>query len=279
MTNVKDDQGPAAHALRKRYGNAQLHESGAWNETLALQLRHRSVRHFLPREIEEPKLELIVAAAQSASTSSNLQLCSIVAVEDQGRKDRLAKLAGDQRHVSEAPLFLVWIADLSRLTRMAEARQRSVDGADYVEGATLAIIDAALSAQNAMLAAESLGLGGVYIGGMRNHPLDVAKELHLPPRAFAVFGMCLGYEDTQRASDVKPRLPQRVVFHRETYDVEGEAEHIDIYAEYAAAFRRDQGMSGTTWIDQTLNRMRNADALGTRQNLRQDLAALGFPLK
>src|SRR5262245_14496461 len=143
MTNVTDDENQAAFAWRKRYGSAQPSDIPDWNETLALLLRHRSVRNFLPHKIDERKLELIVAAAQSASTSSNLQLCSVIAVEDQGRKDRLAKLAGNQRHVSEAPLFLVWIADLSRLTRMAEARQRSVDGADYLEGATLAIIDAA----------------------------------------------------------------------------------------------------------------------------------------
>ena len=62
-------------------------------------------------------LEMLVAAAQSASTSSNLQAWSLVAVEDSARKARLAELVGNQAHVRAAPLFLVWLADLARLER------------------------------------------------------------------------------------------------------------------------------------------------------------------
>src|SRR5262245_56723380 len=107
MAEVSVDEGSAADALKKRYGSTDIDPGRDWNETLAVLLRHRSVRNFLPRKVDARTLELIVAAAQSASTSSNLQLCTVIAVEDQSRKDRLAKLAGNQRHVSEAAMMLV----------------------------------------------------------------------------------------------------------------------------------------------------------------------------
>ena len=71
------------------------------------------------------------------------------------------------------------------------------------------VVDAALAAQSALIAAESLGLGAVYIGAMRNLPEQIAAELALPPHVFAVFGMSIGYPDPARATGIKPRLPHR----------------------------------------------------------------------
>src|SRR4029078_7657093 len=79
------------------------------------------------------------------------------------------------------------------------------------------VVDAPLRAQSALIAAESLGLGGVYIGAMRNLPERIAAELGLPPHVFAVFGMSIGYPAAARPTDIKPRLPQSVVLHREQY--------------------------------------------------------------
>jgi nitroreductase len=76
-----------------RYGDHTA-ALGVANDVLAVQLAHRSVRSFLPREIGDDRLTAIVAAAQSAPTSSNLQAWSVVAVRDPGRKARLAALAG-----------------------------------------------------------------------------------------------------------------------------------------------------------------------------------------
>lgn len=123
---------------------------------------------------------MLIAAAQSASTSSNLQTWSVVAVEDQQRKEELSKLAGNQAHIKQVPLFLVWLADLARLSSIADSRGISHDALEYLEMFVTATIDASLAAQNAAVAAESLGLGTVYIGGIRNHPQEVAEILNLP---------------------------------------------------------------------------------------------------
>ena len=71
------------------------------------------------------------------------------------------------------------------------------------------VIDAALAAQNATVAAESLGLSCVYIGALRNDPQQVARIVGLPSGAFGVFGMCVGY--AAGSATVKPRLSQQVV--------------------------------------------------------------------
>ena len=139
-----------------------------------------------------------------------------LAVEEAELKERLSKLAGNQGHIQQCPLFLVWLVDLARLNHVAESRG-SHDGLDYLEMFVTAIVDAGLAAQNAAVAAD-LGLGTVYIGAMRNHPEEVASLLDLPPHVFAVFGMCVGYHNPDSAA-VKPRLPQLAVLHRETYNL------------------------------------------------------------
>jgi hypothetical protein len=68
---------------------------------------------------------------QSASTSSNLQFWSVVAVQETERRSRLTELAGQQQFVRDAPLLLVWLADLSRVDRIAAEHQAQVDGTHY----------------------------------------------------------------------------------------------------------------------------------------------------
>src|SRR6516165_1937239 len=205
------EPGVDAHTLLgRRNRDGDLGAPQQWNGVLETILNHRSVRGFLPRGLPDGTLELLIAAAQSASSSSNLQFWSVVAVQEAERKSRLAGLAGQQQFIRDAPLLLVWLADLARLDRIAADHQAQVDGTHYVEEFIVGVVDAALAAQSALIAAESLGLGGVYIGAMRNLPEQIAAELALPPHAFAVFGMSIGYPDPARLTDIKPRLPQSV---------------------------------------------------------------------
>src|SRR3569833_3811073 len=131
-------------------------------------LAHRSIRSYRPDPVPGHTVETLVAAAQSAASSSNLQTWSVVAVEDPARKQRLSEFAGNQKHIREAPLFLVWLADLSRAERLAEREGRPDDGIHFLETLFVAVIDAALAAQNAVVALEAQGLGAVYIGALRN---------------------------------------------------------------------------------------------------------------
>jgi len=281
MTNPGDGalQGGEA-ALFARYRRDDLPKPLEWNETLDLILAHRSRRNFLKKKLPAGALETIVAAAQSASTSSNLQLWSVVAVEDPDRKARLAALAGGQQHVADCPLFLVWLSDLSRLERLAERNGREAAALPYLELFLTGAVDAALAAQNAVVALESLGLGSVYIGAMRNHPEDVAKELGLPPNVFAVFGMAVGYPDPAVPTGVKPRLGQRAVLHHEQYQWgEAQLEAVDTLDARFRDFQKEQGLPEQGWVRQVLSRVRGPESMSGRSRLREALGALGIGLK
>ena len=266
--------------LHARYGTAAAPAAGRLNGVLRGLLAHRTVRAYLPDALPPGTLETLVAAAQSAPSSSNLQLWSVIAVEDAGRKARLAQVAGGQPHIERAPLFLVWVADLSRADRVAAARGRALEGCAYLESFVVAAIDAGLAAQNAAVAAESMGLGTCYVGAMRNDPERVAAELGLPPRAMALFGMCIGREDPARRSAIKPRLPQPMVMFRERYAApQAETALVASYDETLAAFSRAQGMGDVNWTGRILARMGSLKGLNGRERMRAMMQALGFELR
>jgi len=269
-----------SNLLHDRYGTDFDYEmEAAWNSSLTTLLSHRSVRAYLPNPLPTGTLETLIAAAQSAATSSNLQTWSVVAVTDPEKKQRLAQLAGNQVHIQQVPLFLVWLADLARLARIAEQRGLPHDGLNYLEMFLTAAIDASLAAQNAVIAAESLGLSTVYIGAMRNQPEAVAAELGLPQQVFAVFGLCVGYADLSRAPEVKPRLAQTAVLHRETYNP-NQDEAIDDYNDIMAAFYATQNMNVKgDWSQHSSDRIANKEALRNRAHLYEILNRLGFELR
>ena len=270
----------AAHALlSRRNRDGALDAPAQWNDVLETIINHRSVRGFLPDALPTGTLELLVAAAQSASTSSNLQLWSVVAVEEPAHKSRLATLAGNQQFIRDAPLLLVWLADLARIDAIAAERQQTAAGAQYLEAFIVGVVDAALAAQSALIAAESLGLGGVYIGAMRNLPEQVAEALKLPPHAFAVFGMAVGWPDPAKETDIKPRLPQRVVLHRETYNPAAAYDEVREYNAIMHGFQKEQGMKAVDWTQQCIDRVKDAAALRGRDRMREALRNLGFELR
>lgn len=266
--------------LESRYGS-RLPDASSFptNAVLDHLLAHRSVRAYLPKPLPEGCLEALVAAAQSASTSSNLQVWSVVAVEDAERKARLSQLAGSQAHVREAPLFLVWLADLARLDAVARDQGEVAEGLEFLEALMVGVIDAALAAQNAAVAIESMGLATVYIGGIRNKPEEVARELGLPRGVFPVFGMCVGYEDPARPASIKPRLAQPAVLHREQYRLDEQVEEAKAYDSVLAEFWAGEGMSPPAWTRTIVSRVKSAASLHGRERLVDALHNLGFLLR
>lgn len=273
----------SSNLFRARYGALDDTLAAAVPTTLTpvleTLLAHRSVRQFLPEVLPADTLPTLIAAAQSAPTSSNLQLWSVVAVEEAERRQRLSILTGKQAHVANAPLFLAWLVDLSRLRRLGAKQGAQTEGGDYLDAFVAGVVDAALAAQNVVTAAESLGLGTVYIGALRNHPLQVRAELNLPDGAFAVFGLCIGRPDPQKPATVKPRLPQPAVLHREQYSAGQADERHDEYDALLRAFYTAQGMAPANWSEQTVARLRDAASLHGRDTLRAELAELGFELR
>jgi len=267
-----------AGRFRRRYGRSAPLPHGPWSDTLDVLLDHKTTRAYLRQPVPAGVVETLVAAAQSAPTSSNLQAWSVVAVQDPARKARLAQLASSNPHIEEAPLFLIWVADLARARAIASSSGTPGDGLDYLESFLVAAIDAALAAQNAVVAIDSLGLGSCYIGGMRNHPEAVAQELGLPPEAVAVFGLTVGYPDPARASDVKPRLPQSSVLHYEQYGEPVRPADLDAYNATLKLFRSERARALADGTERVARRVGTPPALKGRERLTQILRKLGFKL-
>jgi nitroreductase len=208
-----------------------------------------------------------------------MQLWSAIAVADPAKRKLLAEIAGDQKHIEQCPLYIVWIADMSRNERLSEAEKTTFENLPYLETFMVACIDAALAAQNAVVAAQSLGMRTVYIGAMRNDPLRVAELLGLPSKAFAVFGLCVGYADPKARNEVKPRLPQSTVLHHECYDAAPESTDRPAYDAEMSQFSTRNEMQATTWTQRMLNRMGPIKSMNGRERIRATLAKLGFEIR
>ena len=143
--------------------------------TIELLRSHRSIRHFTDAPICDEQRAAIIASAQGASSSSFLQCSSIIRVTDPEIRQQLVPLSGGQQHVAQAAEFWVFCADFNRNLQICPDAQLGL-----AEQLLLGCVDTALLAQNALVAAESLGLGGVYIGGLRNNIDAVTELLKLP---------------------------------------------------------------------------------------------------
>ncbi len=161
------------------------------NQVIDLLKNHRSIRKFKPAPVTDVQVRNIIEAAGAASTSNFIQAYSIIRVSDKNVRSQIAELTGPQPWVAACPLFLVCCADLKRSEEACLFEQKTM-AAGYSEQFIVATVDVALAAQNAMIAAESLGLGGVFIGGIRNNPEKVCQLLKIPNHVYPVFGMCLG---------------------------------------------------------------------------------------
>jgi FMN reductase (NADPH) len=253
------------------------------NPTLNLIHRHASVRHYKPDSLPAAIIETIVAAGQRASTSSNLQAYSVIALTDPAKLQRMADLCGNQQFIAEAPIFLAWCADLARLDRACELRG-TVQEASHVESFLTAAVDAALAAENAALAAESLGLGICFIGSIRNNPQEVIDLLGLPIHTFPITGMTVGW--ASKEPHLRPRLSLKAILHWDHYDRTHEDDVLREYDKVMIATTIYKGrqvqvpgkpgeMEEYGWLEHSARRVSQA----ARTGLRSVLEKQGFGLK
>lgn len=219
------------------------------NSVIELLNSHRSIRKFTDQAVSQDTINTVVQAGQSAATSSFIQACTVIQVNNPDNRTKLAEYAGGQTYVEEAPVFLVLCADMKRHQLACD-----MNGAEMKSGFTeqfiTSTVDVGLLAQNLTTAAESLGLGAVYIGGIRNQIAKVADLLELPDLVYPVFGLCLGYPDQN--PEVKPRLPVDVVLKQDRYDDSSDAAVIAEYDKAVSEYyqTRTGGNKDMTWSEQ-----------------------------
>lgn len=247
-----------------------------YTELIQIIKNHRSIRKFTDRQIDDNILYDILDTARQASSHHNIQAYSIIVIKDKDNKKILSRIAADQKWVEECPVFIVVCMDFNRINQACNLNEKTMQ-IDEIESIMIGSIDGALVGQNIMSMAEAVGLGGVIIGGIRNNPTKVIQILGLPKYTFPLFGICLGYPDTNQIPWVKPRLPKEIAIFNESYDEENIhkalGEHEEVTSDYYN--RRTMGKKRDGWS----KRISEYISKDRRPFLKEKLIDQGFSCK
>ena len=187
------------------------------NQTIAQLKDRKSVRVFMDEPISSEAVAAILESAVNAPTAGNQQLYTIINVTDQALKEQLAESCDHQSFIAQAPLVLVFCADCRKwyhafLEYGCDPRKPGVG--DLM----LAVSDTNIAAQNAVVAAQSLGIGSCYIGDIMENAEQQRKILSLPQYVFPAAMLVFGYPTAQQLERPKPpRSEMRHIVHENTY--------------------------------------------------------------
>ena len=196
------------------------------NETIRQLFARRSVRAFTAEPVSAADERAILEAACQAPTAGNQQLYSIVVVRDQAEKDALAVTCDNQPFIARAPLVLVFCADVARwhaAFAAAGADPREPGVGDFL----LAFEDAAIAAQNAVVAAESLGIGSCYVGDILERREEQAQILGCSRHVVPVVMLAMGHPTEGQLRRRKPaRLPLEDIVFEDRYEPRSPERHL-----------------------------------------------------
>lgn len=185
------------------------------NQTLRLLLQRSSCRNFSDQKISPDVLQYILSAGIHAPTGGNLQPYSIIKIEEDETKQKLAELCGGQHWISEAPINLLFCIDWHRNERWAKLEIAPFTATSSFRHFWISFQDTVICAQNICTAADSLGLGSVYIGSILECFKEIRDIFRLPKRVFPVVLLCLGYPTIK--DQPRKKLDVHVVVHDEEY--------------------------------------------------------------
>lgn len=200
------------------------------NEVIESLYRRKSVRAYEDREIPEEMKQLILEAAMQAPSAGCQQLYTILDITDQKLKEALAETCDHQPFIAKAPMVLIFCADCKKwydayIESGCEPRKPGVG--DLM----LAVTDTVIAAQNAVTAAESLGIGSCYIGDIMENCEKQRKLLQLPDYVFPAAMLVFGWPTKQQKERQKPeRCDQKHIVHENTYRSMDGAELRDMFA-------------------------------------------------
>ncbi|GGE29112.1 nitroreductase family protein [Streptococcus himalayensis] len=230
------------------------------NETIDLMKRHISVRRFGEKSISDEELREILEAGRMASSWKNFQSYSIIVVRSEEKKQALYDLL-PQPAILAANVFLLFVGDLNRAGKGVNLHSPTFHP-EGVENLLISSVDASLAAQNTLLAAESLGYGGVIIGVLREVAEDLARLFDLPDYVYPIFGIALG--EPAQSRPPKPRLPYDNVIFEERYQ-EQSREVIKEYDKIQKDYAGDRVT--TTWSERLADQFSQAENPVTKDYL------------
>ncbi|WP_267201204.1 NADPH-dependent oxidoreductase [Limosilactobacillus kribbianus] len=183
------------------------------NFTIDHQLNHRSIRAFKPQALSQEQLTTLYEAARHTSTSNFWQAFSILHVTDEKKRAAIRQL-GNQPYIGKNGDLLIFMVDLFRNQRIRQDNGKDDGRLHTADVFQQAVEDTVLAVQNTLVAAESMGLGGVILGSIKNDPVELIKILELPKMVFPLLGLQVGIPDQE--PQLKPRLPlDKLVFEND----------------------------------------------------------------
>ena len=155
------------------------------SDLIAQMQQHVSVRDFEATPLSAEVKQQLIAAAQSGSSSNFVQAFSIIEVTDVALRAEIATISNSASYGNQTGTFYVFVADLYRQAAILKAQGQSLAGVQNMEALLVASVDTTIAAEDMAVAAESLGLGICYIGGIRN---DIARLTGIYSTTFWING-------------------------------------------------------------------------------------------
>ena len=183
------------------------------NEVIKTMLDHRTTRSFVKgKELTKEHLEQIIASSKQGSSWMNGQHYSIIVTTGE-TKQQIAdlirdKAPGNAAHIENSAAFLLYCLDYTNIKLAFDIEGGEFDISNQYEPLLIGTLDVGIAMQNAALAAESLGYGIVYCGGVRGFGDKISELLNIPENALFLCGLSIGVKDEELSKEkVKPRLP------------------------------------------------------------------------
>lgn len=224
MSDYKKFNEVPLSAFQARYGKSIPDNDYPTNEFIENLLKRKTVRRYRPKKLDPKLLEKLIAAAQSAPTSSMIQTWSVLILETPESKFKLFE--GDFKGhmgilpspnlnskpsdahnfnaIMECSVFLIWMVDCTipeqiftdpsldiTHPELSVLRHSAKESMRHATFEIRSISDAIIAAQTFVLSAESMGLGTMYCGSIKT--MDLQKTFNIPDRAMPLFGICVGY--------------------------------------------------------------------------------------
>lgn len=182
---------------------------------VAALLDRRVTRRYRDEDVPNALLDVLLAAAQSAPTKSDLQQYSVIVMRDHARIKRIADWIGTMDWIASTPVFLIWCGDMRRGQRLC-AMHGMPHANNNLDTFLNTAVDCTLAMGQFIAAADAVGLGTCPISYVRSHIEKVTPLLGLPDGVYPVAGLTVGWPVFRRP--VAMRLPPSIVVHRERYD-------------------------------------------------------------
>ena len=195
------------------------------NETVKMMINRSSLRQFSDRKLTCEEVDAILEAAMRAPTATNMMYYSIISITDPELRKTICTYCNNQPYVTGAPLALLFCADYQRLSDYYEMNDVPAKccevGGQYLYPSEKhflnGIEDAAFAAENAVIAAQAMGMGSVYIGHIKDHYKEAAQVLKLPPLVYPSLLLLVGYPADDARQVRKPRFDKKYIVHENTY--------------------------------------------------------------